>query len=157
MDILERGPLRIGAPAPDFTLAMVDRDRPVSLANYREKNSLLLGLFRGIYCAFCRRAIARLGLTGDRLRPLGIETLAVISTTLDNARFYYRHRPTRMAIAVDPGLVTHRAYRLPSGDLPEALPLWEATKALGRLDGFKPTDTDGDDGRRTWDQSVGNS
>ena len=43
----------------------------------------------------------------------------------------------------------------PSGDLPEALPLWEATKALGRLDGFKPTDTDRDDGTRTWNQSVG--
>jgi hypothetical protein len=43
----------------------------------------------------------------------------------------------------------------PTGELPEALPLWEATKALGRLDGFKPTDTDKDDGRRTWNQSVG--
>jgi hypothetical protein len=35
------------------------------------------------------------------------------------------------------------------------LPLWEATKALGRLDGFKPTATDIDDGKRTWNQSVG--
>jgi hypothetical protein len=76
-----------------------------------------------------------------------------------------------MAIAVDPALITHRAYRLPkveatwevvsakrvnpSGELPEPLPLWEATKAPGRLDGFKPTDTDRDDGQRTWNQSVG--
>ena len=76
-----------------------------------------------------------------------------------------------MAIAVDPALSTHRAYRLPkveatwevvsamprnpSGELPEALPLWETTKALGRLDGFKPTDTDRDDGKRTWNQSAG--
>jgi hypothetical protein len=60
------------------------------------------------------------------------------------------------AIAVDPGLLTHRAYRLPKveapwevvsvvhrnplGKLPEALPLWEVSKALARLDGFKPTD-----------------
>jgi hypothetical protein len=112
-----------------------------------------------------------LGLAGDRLRPLGIETLAVIGTTLDNARAYYRYRPTRTAIAVDPALVTHRAYRLPeveatwevvsamrvnpSGELPEALPFWEGTKALGRLDGFTPTDGDRDDGKRTWSQSVG--
>lgn len=172
MDTLGCGrPLEIGVPAPDFTLTMVETDRPVSLADYRGKAPLLLGLYRGLYCAFCRRAVARLGRTGDRLRPLGIETLAVVGTTPDNARLYYRYHPTRMAIAVDPTLITHRAYRLPkvettwevvsakrvntSGELPEALPVWEATKALGRLDGYKPTDTDRDDGKRTWDQSVG--
>lgn len=172
MDTLERGrPLEIGAPAPDFTLTMVDTGRPVSLADYRGKSPLLLGLYRGLYCPFCRRAVATLGLVGDRLRPLGIETLAVIGTTLDNARLYYRHRPIRGAIAVDPALVTHRAYGLPkvettwtvvsamrvnpSGELPEALPFWEGTKALGRLDGFVPTDADRDDGKRTWNQSVG--
>ena len=172
MDTLGSGePLQIGATAPDFKLAMLDRDELVGLADYRGRSPLLLGLFRGIYCAFCRRAVAKLGLVGDRLRPLGIETLAVIGTKLENARVYYRYHRTRMAIAVDPDLATHRAYGLPrieasweivssklvnpSGELLEALPLWEATKALGRLDGFKPTDTDRDDGKRTWDQSVG--
>ena len=172
LDTLGRGrPLEIGVPAPDFTLTMVDPDRSVSLAEYRGKSPLLLGLYRGLYCPFCRRAVAKLGLAGDRLRPLGIETLAVIGTTLDNARLYYRYHSTRMAIAVDPALVTHRAYGLPkveapwevvsarrvnpSGELPEALPFWEGTKALGRLDGFTPTDADKDDGKRTWNQSVG--
>ena len=172
LDTLGRGrPLEIGVPAPDFTLMMVEADRPVSLADYRGRSALLLGLYRGLYCPFCRRAVARLGLAGDRLRPLGIETLAVIGTSLDNARLYYRYHSTRMAIAVDPALVTHRAYGLPkveapwevvsamrvnpSGELPEALPFWEGTKALGRLDGFKPTDADKDDGKRTWNQSVG--
>ena len=172
LDTLGYGrPLEIGVPAPDFTLTMVEPDRPVSLDDYRGKTPLLLGLYRGVYCAFCRRAAVRLGRAGDRLRPLGIETLVVMGTTLDNARLYYRYHPTRMAIAVDPALGTHRAYRLPkveatwevvsamprnpSGELPEALPLWETTKALGRLDGFKPTDTDRDDGKRTWNQSAG--
>ena len=82
LDTLGRGrPLEIGVPAPDFTLAMVETDRPVSLADYRGKSPLLLGLYRGLYCPFCRRAVARLGLAGERLRPLGIETLAVIGTT----------------------------------------------------------------------------
>ena len=172
LDTLGRGrPLEIGVPAPDFTLTMVETDRPVSLADYRGKGPLLLGVYRGLYYPFCRRAVATLGQAGDRLRPLGIETLAVIGTTRDNARLYFRYHRTRMAIAVDPALVTHRAYGLPkveatwevvsarrinpTGELPEALPLWEATKALGRLDGFKPTDTDRDDGKRTWNQSVG--
>jgi peroxiredoxin len=171
MDTLDGRPLEIGVPAPNFKLTMVGTDRPVSLTDYRGKTPLLLGLYRGLYCAFCRRAVARLGQVGDRLRPLGIETLAVIGTTLDNARLFYRHHPTRMVIAVDPALITHRAYGLPkveatwevvsvqrrnpTGELPEPLPIWEGTKALGRLDGFKPTDTDKDDGKRTWNQSVG--
>jgi len=172
MDTLGPGrPLEIGVPAPDFTLTMVDTARPVSLADYRGKTPLLLGLYRGLHCPFCRRAVATLGQAGDRLRPLGIETLAVIATTLDNARLYYRYHPTRLAIAVDPTLVTHRAYGLPkveatwevvsamrvnpSGELPEALPFWEGTKVLGRLDGFTPTDTDRNDGKRAWNQSVG--
>jgi peroxiredoxin len=164
-------PVDIGATAPDFTLIMVETGQPVSLHDYRGKSSLLLGLYRGVFCAFCRRAVARLGRIGDRLRPFGVETLAVIGTTLDNTRLYYRHHPTRMAIAVDPDLAIHRAYGLPKveapweivstlprnpdGELPEALPLWEATKALGRRDGFKPTETDREDGRRSWNQSIG--
>jgi len=175
MDTLESlglgRPLAIGVPAPDFTLTMVDPDRPVSLADYRGKSPLLLGLYRGLYCPFCRRAVSTLALAGDRLQPLGIETLAVIGTTLSNARLYYRYHPTRLAIAVDPALATHRAYGLPkveaawevvsamrvnpSGELSEALPFWEGTKALGRLDGFTPTDADKADGKRTWNQSVG--
>jgi peroxiredoxin len=163
--------LEIGEPAPEFTLTMMDTGRPVSLADYRGNSALLLGLYRGLYCPFCRRAVATLGLAGDRLRALGIETLAVIGTTLDNARLYFRYHPVRVAIAVDPALLTHRAYGLPrieatwevvsakrvnpSGELPEALPFWEGTKALGRLDGFTPTDADRDEGIRTWNQSVG--
>jgi len=53
LDTLGYGrPLEIGVPAPDFTLTMVETDRPVSLADYRGKTSLLLGLYRGVYCAF---------------------------------------------------------------------------------------------------------
>jgi peroxiredoxin len=165
-------PLETGMRAPDFTLTMADADgTTVSLSDYRGRSALLLGLYRGLYCPFCRRAVATLGLAGDRLQPLGIETLAVIGTTLGNARLYYRYHTTRVAIAVDPALATHRAYGLPqieaawevvsamrvnpSGELPEAMPFWEGTKALGRLDGFTPTDTDKDDGKRTWNQSVG--
>lgn len=117
------------------------------------------------------KLLAKLGGAGARLRPLGIETLAVVGTTLDNARLYYRYHPTLMDIAVDPALISHRAYRLPkveatwevvsamrrnpSGELPEALPVRDVSKALGRLDGFRPTDTDREDGRHTWNQSVG--
>jgi hypothetical protein len=35
------------------------------------------------------------------------------------------------------------------------LPVWEANKALGQLDFFKPTQTDRDDRQRTWNQLTG--
>src|SRR5215831_16815222 len=83
---LGRGrPIELGASAPDFTVTMVGTGQSVSLAEYLGKSPLLLGLYRGLYCPFCRRAVVTLGLVGDRLRALGIETLAVIGTTLDNA------------------------------------------------------------------------
>ncbi|HEY7612297.1 MAG TPA: redoxin domain-containing protein, partial [Gemmatimonadales bacterium] len=70
-----RPPLTLGELAPDFTLPRADREGTVSLADYQGKSPLLLGLFRGVSCAFCRRAIVQLSVTGDRLRALGVETL----------------------------------------------------------------------------------
>jgi hypothetical protein len=56
-----RSPLQAGDRAPEFTLPAVDREGTVSLADYRGRTALLLGLFRGTYCPFCRRAIVRMG------------------------------------------------------------------------------------------------
>ena len=35
------------------------------------------------------------------------------------------------------------------------MPIWEANKALGQLDLFKPTQTDREDMQRTWNQLTG--
>jgi peroxiredoxin len=163
--------LKLGERAPDFTLPRVDREGIVSLADYQGRSPLLLGLFRGVSCVFCRRAIVQLNLTGERLRGLGVETLGIVATTPGNAQLYFRYRPAHLTLAADPDLTTHRAYGLPkvelpweavqstrvnpTGELPESLPVWEAAKALTRLDGFRPTDTDREDTRRTWSQSAG--
>ena len=81
-----RAPVQPGEPAPDFTLPAVDRDCTVSLADYRGKHPPLLAMFRGLWCPFCRRAIAQMGLTRQKLQTLGIETLGVVATTPENAR-----------------------------------------------------------------------
>jgi hypothetical protein len=67
-------------------------------------------------------------------------------------------------------MTTHAAYGLPklpkeswdlsirinpTGELSEPLPIREANKALGKLDLFKPTQTDRDDMQRTWSQLTG--
>ncbi len=44
-----RAPLRPGDRAPDFTLPAVNREGRVSLADYRGRGSVLVGLFRGLH------------------------------------------------------------------------------------------------------------
>src|SRR5439155_11546222 len=102
--------LQPGDPAPDFTLPAVHRDGTVSLGDYRGRSPLLLAIFRGIYCPFCRRQIAQLSLTRDKLLAVGDETLAVVASDLERTRLYFRYRPTRVPLAVDPTLITHRAF-----------------------------------------------
>ena len=159
--IESRPPIQSGEPAPDFTLPAVDRDGTVSLADYRGKSPLLLAIFSGLWCPFCRRAIAQMGVTRQKLQALGVETLGVVATTPENARLYFKYRPTRVPLAADPELITHRAFGLPkpavtpelmqaiqsvrgnpTGELPEPLPLVEAAAALDRLHRFEPTQTD---------------
>ena len=148
---------------------MASRDGTASLADYRGKAPLLLALFRGLYCAFCRRHMAQLGVTTERLRDAGVDVLAVTATPAERARLYLRHRPMKVAIAADPDQATHRAYGLVSplerGMSPGALeaflrdkyraiagdhgvrlrddtPLDEILATANRLDGYEVTRDD---------------
>jgi peroxiredoxin len=151
---------RTGDRAPAFTLPAADHEGTVSLADYSGRIPLLLGLFRGIYCPFCRRVIVRMGQASERLGTEGVEALAIVATTTENARLYFRFRPPKLPVAADRDFITHglygvpaprrsdieEAYRTtrvnPSGELPSPLPVREASAALSRLEGFEPTPTD---------------
>jgi peroxiredoxin len=164
--------LQPGDPAPDFTLPAVNREGTVSLADYRGRSALMLAFFRGVYCPFCRRQIARLGLARDKLLAAGVETLAVVASNLDRTRLYFRYRPTRVPLAADPELVSHRAFgvsRIPvspelmkaletvrtdlDGELPEPLTIGAAANALDERDGFEYTETDTREAREHNEQS----
>jgi len=174
MTVELRRPLQPGDRAPDFALPAVEREGIVSLSDYRGKSPVLLAVFRGLYCPFCRRAIAQMGMAREKLKAVGVETLGIIATKPENARFFFRFRPTRLPLAADPELITHRAYGLPkpevtpelmqafqsvrvnpTGELPEPLPVAEASPALDRLHGFKPTETDRNDAERQFPQLKG--
>ncbi|KPK06482.1 MAG: hypothetical protein AMJ64_09000 [Betaproteobacteria bacterium SG8_39] len=163
--------LRPGDSAPRFALPAVNREGEVSLDDYRGRSPVLLGLFRGLHCPFCRRQVVQLSTTQDKLKPLGVETVAVVNTPLDRARLYFKHRPVRVPLAADPEAATHRLFGLPAGvivereseaawplritlgqlqaarinptgELPAPLDPFAANDALNQQEGFEPTETD---------------
>jgi peroxiredoxin len=156
-----RPPVAPGEPAPDFTLPAVDGKEPVSLSDYRGKSPVFLGLLIGLWCPFCRRQIARMGTNEAKLKALGVESLGVVATEPENARLYFKFRPTRLRLGADPELSTHRLYGLPKpvvtdefmkeaentrvnpfGEFPAPVPLMQSAEASAKLDGFVASETD---------------
>jgi peroxiredoxin len=167
-------PVQPGHPAPDFVVASVRDDRTISLSDYRGRAPVLLGLFRGMYCPFCRRAVAQMSAMAENLQSMGVDTLAIVGSDVDNARLYFKYRPMRMTLAADPHLTTHRSYGLPrptptpemmaamssllvnpTGELSAPLPLPAAGAALNALDGYEPTDVDRRENETTFSQMKG--
>ena len=113
----------------------------------------------------------QLGTTQDKLKAVGVETMAVVNTPLERARLYFKYRPARVLLAADPEAETHRAFRVPAGVVveDEAAASWPESATMGQLlavqmnptgelpvpqnpfaametlnkkDGFEPTETD---------------
>ena len=103
----------------------------------------------------------QLGTTAEKLQAVGVETLAIVASKAERARFYFRYRPVRCAIGADPELIAHRAYGVPqTGVTPEIMeaiggvyrdvarelklgvPDDQARDAINRLDGFEVTETE---------------
>ena len=175
MPSLESRPLLSpGEPAPDFVLPAVDHDGTVSLADFRGKTPVLLAMMRALYCAFCRRRVAQLGVTRQRLLQLGVEVLAIVGMRPERVRLYYRYRPVGVPLAADPDLITHRAYGVPQPPLtPEILQAVasrhvelarelripatdqaEIKSILAQRDGFEPIASELVD-RRDWSDRYG--
>lgn len=167
-------PVAPGEPAPHFVLPAVAGSQTVSLDDYRGKSPLFLALLLGLWCPFCRRQLIQLGTFESKLKAIGVESLAIVATEPENARLYFKFRPTRLRLASDPDLTTHRAFRLPkpvptpevmaamatirinpTGDLPEPLPIAEAGKVLAEMDGYACTPVDQRDVERQWPQLKG--
>src|SRR5262245_30258860 len=169
-----RMPIQPGEAAPEFAVPSVQDDRTICLADYRGRAPLLLGLFPGLYCPFCRRALAQMAVTSEKLKPLGVDALAVVGTELDNARLYFGFRPTRLALGADPRLATHRSYGVPrpeptpelmqaveqvrinpTGEFPEPLPILAAITEFAKRDDYRPTATDERDQESNFTQLKG--
>jgi peroxiredoxin len=154
-------PLGPGDRAPDFTLAAANRDGTISLGDFLPKSAVLVGLFRGLHCPFCRRQIFQLGIQQPALAELGVQTVAIVNAQPDRAQLYFRYHPTPVVLLADPEARTHRAFAVPSfqldpvvaaalattyinptGELAQPLPPLEANVVLNAQDGFELTEAD---------------
>jgi peroxiredoxin len=111
----DTGPLRPGDRAPEVVLDAIAHDGKIALHEFRGRSPVLIGLFRGLHCPFCRRQIAAFGQLDSALRERGIESIAVVNTPVERARLYFRFHPLpNLVAASDPERVSHRAFGLPN-------------------------------------------
>lgn len=123
-------PLECGDRAPELSLPAVNREGTVSLTGLRGRRGVMIGLFRGLHCPFCRRQIAQLGAAQPALAALGVETMAVVNTPLERAQLYFRYRPTPLVLLSDPDCRTHRAFGIPRIEFVESAgERWPRTRA----------------------------
>jgi peroxiredoxin len=167
---IDIGPLQPGDRAPNVVLDAITREGKIAIDDFRGQKPLLVGLFRGLHCPFCRRHIAALSQLAAVLRDKGVENLTVVNTPIERARLYFRYHPIpALLAAADPERVSHRAFGLPNleftenetrwpykiamneamalkidlpGELPEPMSAFEAGDLLDQKDGYEMTDAD---------------
>src|SRR5690349_24880056 len=99
---LSDNPLQPGDTAPRFQLPAVNREGTVSLEDYRGKRAVMVCLYRGVHCPFCRRHIAPLATVRYKLGKQGVATVAIVNTELERARQYYQYRPVSVELGANP-------------------------------------------------------
>ncbi|MBY4606939.1 AhpC/TSA family protein [Rhizobium sp. 9T] len=163
-------PLQPGDRAPNVVLDAITRQGKIAIDDFRGQKPLLVGLFRGLHCPFCRRQIAAMAELTDALQEKGIDSLTVVNTPIERARLYFRYHPLpNLLAASDPERVSHRAFGLPRlqftetenewphkvsmdtvmsmrvdmpGELPEPMNPIAAMEFLDKADGYEMTDDD---------------
>ncbi|MGQ0682838.1 redoxin domain-containing protein [Bradyrhizobium sp.] len=162
--------LQPGDRAPNIVLDAITRDGKIALEDFRGQSPILVGLFRGLHCPFCRRHLAAQAQIDAALREQGVESLAVVNTPIERARLYFRYHPMpNLLAASDPERLSHRAFGLPNleftegdtewprkvgmdvvtsmqvevpGELPGSMNRMAAADLLNKKDGYEMTEAD---------------
>src|SRR3954467_15536945 len=101
--------LRAGDPAPSITLDAINRAERIAIEDFRGSKPLLIGLFRGLHCPFCRRHLVVQAQIDKSLRERGVESVAVVVTPIERARLFFRYHPMPDLLAAsDPERASHR-------------------------------------------------
>ena len=77
-DRTDIGPLQPGERAPNFVLDAVTREGKIAIDDFRGQKPVLVGLYRGLHCPFCRRQVVQLASVQPALSAAGVETIAVV-------------------------------------------------------------------------------
>lgn len=118
-------PLQPGDRAPSLILDAITQEGKIALDDFRGQKPVLVGLFRGLHCAFCRRHIAAQARLDPELREKGVESLTVVNTPIERARLYFRYHPMpNLLAASDPERASHRAFGLPNLEFTENETNW---------------------------------
>jgi peroxiredoxin len=118
-------PLQPGDRAPNIVLDAITRQGKIALEDFRGQSPILIGLFRGLHCPFCRRHLAAQAQLDAALREKGVESLAVVNTPIERARLYFRYHPMpNLFAASDPERISHRAFGLPNLEFTESETEW---------------------------------
>ncbi|RUV30413.1 peroxiredoxin-like family protein [Mesorhizobium sp. M5C.F.Ca.IN.020.32.2.1] len=118
-------PLQPGDRAPNVVLDAITKEGKIALDDFRGQRPVLVGLFRGLHCAFCRRHIAAQARLDPELREKGVESLTVVNTPIERARLYFRYHPMpNLLAASDPERASHRAFGLPNLEFTENETNW---------------------------------
>jgi hypothetical protein len=118
--------------------------------------------------------VVQLGTTAEKLQQVGVETLAIVGSKAERARFFLRFRPVHHPVGADPDLITHRAYGVPRGavtpeimqaihqaydklarELNVQVPEGKARDAIAGLDGFEVTESENAEFQRHQVQFTG--
>ncbi|PZM11209.1 peroxiredoxin-like family protein [Rhizobium tubonense] len=118
-------PLQPGDRAPNVVLDAITRQGKVSIDEFRGQRPVLIGLFRGLHCPFCRRQIAAMASLAGELQEKGIDSLTVVNTPTERARLYFRYHPLpNLLAASDPERISHRAFGLPNVEFTKSETAW---------------------------------
>ncbi|MGY5780651.1 peroxiredoxin-like family protein [Rhizobium hainanense] len=163
-------PLQPGDRAPNVVLDAITRQGKIAIDDFRGQRPVLVGLFRGLHCPFCRRQIAAMSELTGALQEKGIDSLTVVNTPIERARLYFRFHPLpNLLAASDPERVSHKAFGLPNvqftedetdwprkvgisavrsmridmpGELPQPMDPMTAMEFLDKADGYEITEDD---------------
>ncbi|MGO4736839.1 peroxiredoxin-like family protein [Bosea sp. 2KB_26] len=131
-------PLQPGDRAPNVVLDAITREGKIAIDDFRGQKPVLVGLYRGLHCAFCRRHIAAQAQLDPALRAAGVESLTVVNTPIERARLYFRYHPMpNLLAASDPKRTSHQAFGLPNLEFTENETAWPHKVSMAAVLGMR--------------------
>lgn len=108
--------LKLGKATPNFALPDITNGRFVDLANYKDKQPVILAFTRifteNQYCPFCFPHIKALNENYEQFTSRGVEVLMITSTDEKQSQIVVRDLKLKFPLLSDPSCNVFRSYRV---------------------------------------------